>query len=153
MQKLILLFAVGLFAVIADSDVRRRRIPNELTAGVAGLGLVRMFLAGDPIAALHTLAAAGAVFGAAFLLFRRGLVGGGDVKLLAAAALLVGDRDLFGFLFLMSLCGALVALAIVVGHRLDPQASREGPWRTSVPYGVAIGVASVLTLIFSRVPG
>ena len=85
-----------LFAGVAYRDMRTRRIPNELAVAIGALGLVRMILAGDPGAALYTLAAGAAVFAVDCLLFWRGLIGGGDVKLLAASTLLVGYRDLSG---------------------------------------------------------
>ena len=168
MHIMILLLAIGLFTVVAYGDVRTRRIPNQLAAAIAALGLVRMLLAGDPRVALCTLAAAAGVLAVAFLLFRRGLVGGGDVKLLAAASLLVGYRDLFGFLFLMSLCGALVAFAVLAAAKLGPwlrdipapatmspaRKDQGTPARPSVPYGVAIAAAGVLVLVLqSSVPG
>jgi prepilin peptidase CpaA len=148
--------------------VRRRHIPNALAIAIGALGLVRMMLAGDPSAFLHTLAAGAAVFAAAFLLFWRGLVGGGDVKLLTAASLLVGYNDLLSFLFLMSLCGAVVSIAVIAGNKLAPSLDTLGlrpspscaaenaavPPRPSVPYGVAIAAAGAIILIFqSTVPG
>ena len=168
MQTLILLLGIGLFAVAAYGDVRTRRIPNELALGVGALGLLRMMLAGDASAPLYTLGAAAAVFAVAFLLFRFDLVGGGDVKLLTAAALLVGHHDLLGFLFLMSLCGALISLAMLTADKLGPmlrhsprpamlpvpEKSRGTAERLSVPYGVAIAAAGILVLALqSSLPG
>ena len=83
-------------------------------------------LARDPSAALYTLAASVALFAATFLLFWRGLLGGGDVKLLVATGFLIGYHDLFQFLFVMSICGALVALAVVAHNRLGQRAA-TGP--------------------------
>jgi len=168
MQMVILLLGIGLFAVAAYGDVRTRRIPNELALGVGALGLLRMMLAGDSSAPLYTLGAAAVVFAVAFLLFRRDLVGGGDVKLLTAAALLIGYHDLLGFLFLMSLCGAFVSLAMLTADKLGPmlrhsprpamlpvpENSRGTPGRLSVPYGVAIAAAGIVILALqSSFPG
>ena len=167
MQTVILFLGIGIFALVAYGDVRRRRIPNVLAVAIGALGLVRMILAGDPSAFLHTLTAGAAVFAAAFLLFWRGLVGGGDVKLLTAASLLVGYHDLLSFLFLMSLCGAVVSLAVVATNKLAPwlrpiprpatvvSRQPEGtPARLSVPYGVAIAAAGVVILVLqSSAPG
>jgi prepilin peptidase CpaA len=168
MQTLILLLGIGLFAVAAYGDVRTRRIPNELALGVGALGLLRMMLAGDASAPLYTLAAAAVVFAAAFLLFRRDLLGGGDVKLLTAAALLIGYHDLLGFLLLMSLCGAFISLAMLTADKLGPmlrhnprpamlpapENSRGTPGRLSVPYGVAIAAAGIVILVLqSSSPG
>jgi prepilin peptidase CpaA len=165
---MILVLGIGLFAAAAFGDVRDRRIPNEIALGVGALGLLRMLLTADPSAALYTLAAAAVVFAAAFLLFHRDLVGGGDVKLLTAAALLIGYHDLLGFLLLMSLCGAFISLIMITVDKLSPmlrhgsrlgtlpvpEESRETPQRLSVPYGVAIAFAGIFILAHqSSLPG
>ena len=160
-QRAIFFLAAIVFVFIAISDLRTRRIPNPATAAIAILGLFRLTLAGDMTTALYTLAATAAVFAATFLLFWRGLLGGGDVKLMAAAALLIGYRDLFSFLFVMSVSGALVALAVFAGDRLGlrsvttlPQEGREQTDRLTIPYGMAIALAATLTLfVQSTVPG
>ncbi len=169
LQTLILVLGIAIFALVAYGDVRRRRIPNALAVAIGALGLVRMILAGDPSAFLHTLAAGAAVFAAAFLLFWRGLVGGGDVKLLTAASLLVGYHDLLSFLLLMSLSGAVVSIAVVAANKLAPSLDKLGlrpiprpvtvpvsrqSARLSVPYGVAIAAAGVVILVLqSSAPG
>jgi prepilin peptidase CpaA len=166
LQTVILLLGIGGLAAIAYGDVRSRRIPNGLSIAVAGLGLTRIAVIGDWSAAMSTLAAAAAVFGVALAMFWRGWLGGGDAKLLPAAVLLVGYHDLFEFLLLMSLCGGLIALAILMARKLEiplrhlfpsPVQARAGssaaPARPSVPYGVAIAMAGVLVLVLqSSVP-
>src|SRR5205085_3415209 len=67
-----------------------------------------------------TLLAAAAVLAVGFALFWRGIIGGGDAKLIAGATLLVGYHDLFAFLFLMSLCGGVLAVAVLGQHRIRP---------------------------------
>jgi prepilin peptidase CpaA len=162
----ITLLGIGLFAAIAYGDVRSRRISNELSIAVAGLGLARIAVAGDWNAATHTLVAAAVMFAVALAMFWRGWLGGGDAKLLPAAALLVGFHDLFGFLVVMSLCGGLIALAILIRskfggpprhvlHSEVPELAElpAPPARPSVPYGVAIALAGVLILVLqSSVP-
>lgn len=163
MQTVILLLGVGLFAAIAYGDLRSRRIANGLSIAVAGLGLARLALAGDWNAAAHTLAAAAVVFAVALAMFWRGWLGGGDAKLLPAAALLVGFHDLFGFLVVMSLCGAAIAVAILIASKFGgplrhllpaaAPAAAEPPAPPTVPYGVAIALAGVLILVLqSSVP-
>jgi prepilin peptidase CpaA len=163
-QTALLIVGMGILAVIAYRDVRTRRIPNALSLATAILGLLRIMLVHDPVAAGHTLAAAAAIFVAAFLLFWYGAIGGGDAKLTAATALLVGYHDLFSFLFLMSVCGGALALVMLARDwlrlQLWPPSQRAGtpppteiveriaaPSRSTVPYGVAIAAAGVVTLI------
>jgi prepilin peptidase CpaA len=162
-QTAILIVGMGILAVIAYGDVRTRRIPNVLTLAIAILGLLRIILVYDPVAAGHTLAAGAAIFVAAFLLFWYGAIGGGDAKLVAATALLVGYHDLFSFLFLMSVCGGALALAMLARDTLRlwlPARWARTPLATetaeclaapapTVPYGVAVATAGVVMLILN----
>jgi prepilin peptidase CpaA len=167
-QTIVVAVAIGILLTIAYGDVRTRRIPNALTAAIAVLGLVRLLLAGDLAAATQTLLASASVFAAAFLLFWRGVLGGGDAKLVAATALLVGARDLFDFLLIMSACGGGIALTLLAydGFRLRRQnTSRKSvgsalphppgsdPPRalSTVPYAVAIAGAGVAMLLLKPV--
>ncbi len=162
MQTIVVAVAIGIFITIAYGDVRTRRIPNALAAAIAILGLARMILADDPVAAGHTLVASAAVFAVTFLLFWRGAFGGGDAKLISATIMLVGFHDMFDFFLLMSLCGGVLALAILTRDRLrlrrrhtsqgTTEAGCSGPATPpTVPYGVAIAGAGVVMLILRPV--
>jgi prepilin peptidase CpaA len=165
-QTTILFVGISILGIISYGDVRTRRIPNVLSLAIAILGLLRIILVHDPVSAGHTLAAAVGIFAVAFLLFWKGAIGGGDAKLVTATALLVGYQDLFNFLFLMSVCGGGIALAMLARDTLRLQlwspSRRKGmlsatetvqritaPVRSSVPYGVAIAAAGVVTLILN----
>ena len=184
MQAIVAGLAAAVFAAAAFSDIRHRRIPNGLVLAIGALGIGRMALAGDAAAAGMTLLASAAVLAVGFALFWRGIIGGGDAKLITGATLLVGYYDLFGFLFLMSLCGGILALAVLAQHRFRPWlqalalsiAGRQKPggWvmrhprlsaaltgaagtdepgmQLSVPYGVAIAAAGIITLGLQTVP-
>jgi prepilin peptidase CpaA len=161
MQTAVMLVAVGILSIIAYGDIRTRRISNVLTGTLTILSLIRIILLHDPAAASYTLGAGVAMFAGGFLLFSCGVLGGGDAKLLAVMTLLIGHHDLFGFLFLMSLCGGALGLIILAGDKLRPLLWRA--WysatmplsteitaelaRTTVPYGVAIAAAGIITLI------
>jgi prepilin peptidase CpaA len=160
-QTVIVVLAMGAFVAAAYVDVRRRRIPNALSYMIGSLGLLRILLMGDPTTAGWTLAAAAGVLVVGFMFFWGGTFGGGDAKLLTGAVLLIGSRDLFAFLFLMSLFGGVLALALLIGDRLIPRlrrirqpaaapdapaTARRDVWPT-VPYGVAISAASMIILV------
>lgn len=164
MQSTIVVVAVAIFAIIAYGDVRTRRIPNALCLAVAILGLSRILLAHDSGAASQTLTAGSVIFAATFLLFWCGVLGGGDAKLVAAAVLLIGYHKLLTFLFLMSLCGGALALTALARDRLRlrhwrrsrrtrtasvPENGRylAAPVDPTVPYGVAVAAAGVITLM------
>jgi prepilin peptidase CpaA len=165
-QTAILVVGIGILGIISYGDVRTRRIPNVLSVAIAILGLLRIILVHNPVSAGETLAAGVAIFAAGLLLFWKGAIGGGDAKLVAATALLVGYHDLFNFLLLMSVCGGGLALAMLARDTLSLQlrfASRQAKTpsamgtderittalRSTVPYGVAIAAAGVVTLIFN----
>jgi prepilin peptidase CpaA len=167
-QTIVIAVAIGILLAIAYGDVRTRRIPNTLTAAIAILGLARLMLADDLAAAMHTLIASASVFTAAFVLFWRGVFGGGDAKLMAAMALLVGSHDLLDFLLIMSVCGGGLGLAILArdafhARRRHTSQQLAGPstvhWaaptpalaKPTVPYGVAIASAGVVMLILRPV--
>jgi prepilin peptidase CpaA len=161
-QTVIVVLAMGAFVAAAYVDVRRRRIPNALSYMIGSLGLLRILLMGDPTTAGWTLAAAAGVLVVGFMFFWGGTFGGGDAKLLTGAVLLIGYRDLFSFIFLMSLFGGVLALALLIGDRLIPRfrrvrqpaaapdasaaAAPRDVWPT-VPYGVAISAAGMIILV------
>src|SRR5260370_12481181 len=102
LQLIILFLGIGIFAVVAYGDIRTRRIPNEMIVAILALAAFRIAIEGDPRAGLYTLAAAAALFVATFLLFWRGLLGGGDGNLIMATALLIRYSRFFPFPFVMS---------------------------------------------------
>lgn len=146
MEAIVLLLGVMLVVGAAYGDVRTLRIPNLLVVAVAALGLLRLVVIGDPSVALYTAGASAAVFVIAFVLFWLGLVGGGDAKLISATALLIGYHDLSNFLVLMSICGALLSLAVLLTHRSSESSPSKA--RLPVPYGVAIAAGAGVTLLF-----
>jgi prepilin peptidase CpaA len=154
LQNLITLVGIAFFIIAAYSDVKSFRIPNLLVAAVAWLGVTRLIVIGDWSLAVYTVSASVIILAIGFVLFWQGIVGGGDTKLLTASVLLIGYHDLFSFLVLMGVCGALISLVVLVIHRFLPLYA--GPRLTvllpkaqlAVPYGVAIATAGSVTLFF-----
>src|SRR5579863_3601724 len=82
-----LLFAAAACLLFAAAhDVAVRTVPNRVSLIVAATGLGLNTLDGQLGAALF---GGGAVFAGSWFCWRRGWIGGGDVKLLSACALLV----------------------------------------------------------------
>ena len=81
---------VALLSLAALIDFRERRIPNWLTGGVAALYPAYVLLSPTPVGWPGGLALAAAVFLFGLVLFARQLIGGGDVKLIAATTLWAG---------------------------------------------------------------
>jgi prepilin peptidase CpaA len=102
---------VTLLTLAALIDFRERRIPNWLTGGVAAMYPIYVLVSPSPMAWLAALALACSVFLFGLVLFARQLMGGGDVKLIAATALWAGPDHLALFALVTSLAGGGLALA------------------------------------------
>lgn len=127
-----------LLGVTIFTDLSSRTIPNWLTSLVALMGLAFCLTSGLPLwpELPMRLGQAALVLAGFALLFSRGLMGGGDVKLIAALALWFNFSTLLSFLVLMSLLGGVLSLVYLIMARRTPQ---EAP--IEVPYGVAIALA------------
>jgi prepilin peptidase CpaA len=103
-----LVFAASLLAAV--SDVRTRRIPNALVIALFAGGLAANALLGWQAVAID-IAIVIAVLVAGSVAFSFRLIGGGDVKLLAAAAGTLGYPSAVTFILFTLLCGGVLAVA------------------------------------------
>ena len=126
--------AIALAAVLAVavvSDLRSRRIPSSLTLPAClGFLLLRLFLSGlhGEDGLLSGLAGLGLGLGLMLPAYGLGVMGGGDVKLMAAVGAALGPAGvLWSFLF-TSVFGGVYALAVLL---LRPE-GRAALYRTFV---------------------
>ena len=155
MTLLPLIVPVALLVLCAASDAERFKIPNRYVALLLCAWPVTMALTG---AGWHevglTAALAGVLFLAGFALFAFGALGGGDVKLLAAAALWAGASQMVLFLFATAALGGLLGILLLM-FRARPLAvpmHRIG-WIVSLherervmPYGIAISGGAIIAM-------
>jgi prepilin peptidase CpaA len=139
----------------AVSDFRRFLIPNRVCALAAGGYLVA--LAGMPLHAwLAGLAAGAAVLAVGTLLFARGLVGGGDVKLAAVAALWAGPTLFSDFALVTGLAGIVLALVMLTPLRKHMPAAPDGDptqgLRQPMPFGVALAAGGLWVALLHLKP-
>ena len=144
----------------AVGDLRARRIPNVLSGAAALAALAAAYGDGGLRAALSGLAAGTATVAALYTFWRRGGLGGGDVKLAGAVALWVGLNGLPDFWLATAIAGGATAavcffasrtparlemranLTIAALHQVIPSVSPATAGRVSVPYGVAIALGA-----------
>jgi prepilin peptidase CpaA len=130
----------AMLVIAATGDIRSRRIPNKLNLVIALLAIPFWWLSNYalwPDVALQLALAAG-VFMFFALLFRVGMMGGGDVKLLGALALWLPLASLIKLVVIMSLAGGVLTIVLLVRHR-----AAKSKDKLEVPYGVAIAFAGM----------
>jgi prepilin peptidase CpaA len=159
----------ALLAVAVAWDLASRRIPNLVIAAIAVAGLgVRIWDQGV-LAGLGGLGAAVLTIVLLFGFWRRGGLGGGDVKLAGAVAIWIAPLSSLPWFYLASaVAGGLVSvvclalsranvrrevrvnLTLAALHREVPEAAtamRETAGRVSVPYGLAIALGAAVVLL------
>lgn len=129
----------GLMTLSVWQDVAHRRIPNRLLQVFALIALVlSLRVAGLGLSsALGAAVLAGAAFSPLYLL---GQLGGGDLKLMATAGLLVGIPGVLAWCLSVALAGGLLSLYWLWyrRHLREP----PGHVRHRMPYAMAIALGS-----------
>jgi prepilin peptidase CpaA len=146
-----LALAAGALIAAAVADLRSYQIPNCYAAAIALAFLVFAFSAGLHDA-LSGLAIGAITFALGAFLFAKNLVGGGDVKLLAAVALWVPLPLLAGFALVTSLAGAGLSLVLLTPLRrclpAPPAAlAHERALHQPVPFAVAVAAGGLFVLL------
>ncbi len=161
---------VPLALIIAYYDVRYRRIPNPFVlAGLVG-GLLINTLAWGWAGLLSSAEGCLAAFGLMLLLHIFGAMGAGDVKLFAAVGAIVGIKLVLPTFFVVLLTGGILAVwtmlragaVAVTMHRVlqifvgllpgwqMPRFAVPSDKRHTIPYGVAITLGSLISLVVFR---
>lgn len=99
----------------AFTDLRSRRVPNALSFGLAAVVIALAAFHG-PLAVAEAAGIYVGVMALGLVAFSFGWLGGGDVKLAAAAAAAFGYPECIAFLIYMSLGGGLLAIIIAIGR-------------------------------------
>ncbi len=140
----------GLLLCAAAQDMWKLRISNFFPVAIVGLYFARAMSIGFQTDMWQNLALFLFTLSAGIFLFAKKWLGGGDVKLFAAAALWFDFSAAPYLLFAITLGGALVALVFIFVRRLLPSrfADRIG-WaalkaKGPIPYGLAISAGAIL---------
>jgi prepilin peptidase CpaA len=137
-----LVVAASLFA--AYTDVRARRIPNWLTGSLAIAAVILHAFFGirsvaESLAVMAVLTAAGT------LVYARGGIGGGDIKLGIAASGMLGYPLCIAFLLYTAIAGGVLAVVFIVTRGLARDTfSRVALMTMGGAQGVAAGKSETL---------
>jgi prepilin peptidase CpaA len=148
------LIAFALLLLLAAwQDLRTLQIADTVSLGIVGAFAVWAF-SGWLLGTLSVtavglaLACATAVFVAGAAAFAAGALGGGDVKLLAAASLFAGLGPFSDFLLVTALVGGGLGVAVLAGAPISPlapaaDATLRTRLRCGLPYGPAIAAGGL----------
>lgn len=143
----------AVMAFAAATDLLTMRIPNWISVTLAAVFLLAAPLAGLSLDDMLLHLAAGAlVLVVAIGIYAFGGFGGGDGKLLAAAALWIGFDGLVTFLAFVAIAGGALAIAILFYRRIPAVEALHIPdWAirlhrqgSGMPYGIAIATGALL---------
>jgi prepilin peptidase CpaA len=142
----------AMMAFAASSDLFTMTISNRVTLMLVGGFFALAAITGvDAAEMISHLSAGCVVLVAGFGLFARGIIGGGDAKLAAAAALWLGFDHLLPYLLYASLLGGALSVGLI-WFRMAPLpdwlarhdwAQRLHGKDAGVPYGIALAAAAL----------
>jgi prepilin peptidase CpaA len=142
----------AMMAFAASSDLFTMTISNRVTLMLVGGFFALAAITGINAAEMLSHVSAGCVvLIAGFGLFARGIVGGGDAKLAAAAALWLGFDHLLPYLLLASLLGGALSVGLIWFRMAPlPEWLARQAWverlhgrDAGIPYGIALAAAAL----------
>ena len=149
-----------LLLYVAMMDIATRLIRNEICLALALLAIAGQM--GTPMQVAESLIVAAILFLLLLVIYTRGWIGGGDVKLLVALAIGLPLMGVIQLLTITALAGGVVALVhlmmrLLPSPRLAPAGSSlvrrvyaVERWRhlrhAPLPYGVAIACGGIWTI-------
>ncbi len=134
----------------AIQDAFRLKISNIFVAAVLLMAVAAMLLSNLELRLWQNLASFALVLCVGTLLFSKGMLGGGDVKLLAAVVLWADAATALKLIAAIFICGGLLAI-VMLGLRMVAPASgakrsKALTAKSGIPYGVAIAAGSILII-------
>jgi prepilin peptidase CpaA len=150
-----------LLLYVATIDIATRLIRNEICLALALLGIAGQFA--SPMQVAESLIAATILLLLLLVIYQRGWIGGGDVKLLVALAIGLPLIGVIQMLTITALAGGVLALVHLMMRLLPyPKLAPAGAsfarrvyaierWRhlrhAPLPYGVAIACGGIWTML------
>ncbi len=148
-QTVCLIALAGLLIAAAWQDLRTLHIGNGLSISIAALfvgwAVIGLMAGSYTLQAFGLSIACGAgLFAVGMAAFAAGILGGGDVKLLAAVGLFAGPAGILDLLLVTALAGGVLGIVVLAGAPIGPVATPGGAaLRRRLPYGPAIAVGGL----------
>jgi prepilin peptidase CpaA len=107
--------SAGVLLMAALRDIVVRAVPNWMATALVLLGVILRAADGNLPSGLL---AGVVIFVIAALCWRRGWLGGADVKLLGATAIVVSPHDVLAFITAVAIAGGILGLAYLAAGRI-----------------------------------
>jgi len=158
-MKIILLGSIVLLCIASYYDLKYRVIPNLTSAGLIILGLLYHIL-NNGLEGLK-ISLSGMIIGFVFfvVLYLLKMMGAGDVKLGAGAGSILGIKIIPAIVLIVLVGGVIAIIQIItfiinkrlksnnINNQIEGRSMGKELFKQSVPYGLAISIGTVLTLI------
>lgn len=164
---MVLLFPIALTILVLwaiANDIYCYRIPNIVNLAIIILFSIALFASNAPLSWQNALISFAVIFAVGFAFFIANIMGGGDVKMLAALSLWVEfNSSLLEFILIISVLGGLLTIGLILSRKYIPyllvkinRTDVDIPILFShgqpVPYGIAIGIAFLWLLWIGKLP-
>jgi prepilin peptidase CpaA len=139
-------------AFAAANDLFTMKIPNRIPLALVGGFVIVALLSRMPLEVFGVNLAIGlAILTATFGLYAFNLLGGGDAKLIAAGGVWFGAGHVLDYVFLITIYGAVLSVAILAyrkwvpaeGFALPDWARRLHTNNAPIPYGIAVAAGGL----------
>lgn len=151
---------VIVFVVVAAVlDLWRFRIPNAVTLPVLAAGLGYHAVLGPPGGFVASLGGLAVGFGILFALFACGMMGAGDVKLMAALGTWIGAQAVFHVFVASALATGVWSLVVLLTSSsvapapncaLEEAVQRMDRRRRAIPFAATTAVGVIALSVFSH---
>jgi len=157
LAQLVPTWLVGLFYLVllgaALEDCWRLRISNAFPLLLIAGAIIAVILIGPNRGLWQNLAMFAGLITVGTFLFGAGMLGGGDVKLLATVALWFNLSSGWRMLVAVSIAGGIVAIVLILGRLFI--GNPKSRWvllrpRGGIPYGIAIAAGSAALVALLR---
>lgn len=161
-----------ILAILCWKDCKYRLLPNTYTVGLMIMGIIWRFAFGGFSCVIDGVLGGLACAAFLFIPFLLKGAGGGDLKMIFAVGIFTGLRYCCAEMLFVSLTGLLLGIVMLIGNKVDgrrlmhylrlifdwrydresgektlPEKSNE---KGRVPFGVAIAVGTIITLLYAH---
>ena len=140
-QTLIACFLFSALLVVFMIDLRYKIIPNGLVLFILLLGVIQTFLTRDYLSHIIGFFIVSGILILLSLMVKNGM-GMGDIKLMAAAGLLLGWDQILLALMIGAILGSVIGISLIVIKVIKP--------REAIPFGPFLATGIMTAMLFGE---